>query len=170
MNPVGTGALFENQAHRVFMEITGSRYDGMAVRFKKKKLPPLLFSKDDLRGRVLYLLGGREDGFMVCRYCRSAFGLKDLALDHAIPLSRGGGMGLSNIEMPCQNCNQAKGSMTPEEFLKLRAFLECEIPLARIDVLKRLQQSVKLAASVRRSIMLSKRDKEPKKQEDEEPF
>ena len=38
--------------------------------------------------------------------------------------------------------------MTPAEFLALLAFLET-IPLARIDVLKRLEQSVSLAAGAR---------------------
>lgn len=169
--PVGSGALFENQAHRVFMELTGSRYDNMAARLRKKKLPGLQFSKDEFRAFVRNALGGHEDGFVFCRYCRSGFGLKDLAADHMRPLSRAGGLGLDNLELCCQMDNQAKGSLLPEEFLRLRAFLECEIPEGRMDVLGRLAKANKLAAGAARARMMIQKFGKPKKPaEDIEPF
>ena len=143
--PAGVGILFANKAKSGFLSLTGSRYDGMAARMEKKKLPPLPFTKEEFRAHVLAVLGGFDDGAVQCRYCRGFFTLGDLAVDHAIPLSRKGSMGLDNIEYPCKACNDRKGSMSPDDFLALLAFLET-IPLARIDVLKRLEQSVKLAA------------------------
>jgi len=168
MKPVGTGALFENNAKSEFLRLTGSRYDGMKVRNEKKKLPPLPFTKEQFRTHVLHNMRGNYDGAINCRYCHKVCTLQEVAADHEMPLSRGGGSGLENIGFPCADCNAQKGSMTPAEFVTLLACLE-RMPFARIDVLKRLQQSVKLAASVRRSIMLSKRPKE-KKNEEEEPF
>jgi hypothetical protein len=52
------------------------------------------------------------------------------------------------LDYPCRPCNNRKGELTIEEFTKLLAFLET-IPLARISVLKRLEQSVSLAAGAR---------------------
>lgn len=171
MKPTGIGALFANQAKSNFLSLTGSRYDSMRARIEKKKLPPLPFTKEQFRAHVLAALGGHDDGAIQCRYCRGYFTLTDLAVDHAKPLSRGGSPGLDNLEYPCKPCNDRKGSMSPDEFLALLAFLET-IPLARIDVLKRLEQSVKLAAGARRSIMLLKnaKPKEKKVQDELEPF
>lgn len=143
---IGTGKLFDNEAHHVFMTLTGSRYDAMDNRMERKSLPPLPFSKAQFRTRILEALGGNEDGFCRCRYCLAHFGLKDITADHAIPLSRGGSTGLDNLEFPCQSCNQMKGSLTPTEFLCLLRFLEEQIPMGRQDVLSRLQMAVKLAA------------------------
>ena len=165
---VGAGALFPAQGHRIFIEVTGSRYDTMVARIKKKKLPRLNFSKDEFRAYVLEALGGHEDGAIQCRYCCKFCVLKEVTPDHEIPLSRGGSSDLFNLGFPCMQCNQAKGSLTPEEFMKLLDFLEREIPLGRQDVLGRLAKAVKLAASARRNMMLAKangqqrmKDKEP---------
>lgn len=169
MKPVGTGALFGKDAKSEFLRLTGSRYDGMKVRNEKKKLPPLSFGKEAFRTLVLHrFLNGNYDGAIQCPYCRKVCTLQEVAADHEIPLSRGGSSDLENIGFPCSNCNAQKGSMTPAEFHTLLACLE-RMPFARIDVLKRLQQSVKLAAGLRRSIMLSKKASEKKKDE-EEPF
>ncbi len=130
------------------MRLTGSRYDGMDDRMERKGLSPLPFSKAQFRAHVLSALDGREDGYAQCRYCHAFCELGVLAVDHAMPLSRGGSPGLDNLELVCKPCNNRKGSMTPAEFLALLAFLET-IPLARIDVLKRLEQSVSLAAGAR---------------------
>ena len=77
------------------------------------------------------------------------FPVEDLAVDHAIPLSRGGGAELGNLDYPCKPCNDQKGSMKPAEFLALLKFLETAIPLARQDVLSRLSKAIALAAAMR---------------------
>jgi hypothetical protein len=164
-HPAGVGILFANKAKSGFLALTGSRYDSMVTRMAKKKLPPLPFTKAEFRAHVLAALGGFDDGAIQCRYCRGFFTLTDLAGDHAKPLSRGGSAGLDNLEYPCKACNDRKGSMTPDEFLALLEFLDTRIPLARIDVLKRLGQSVKLAAGARRAVMLAKGKQAPLKQQ-----
>lgn len=144
--PIGSGSLFD--AHKTFMSLTGSRYDNLDNRMEAKGLKPLPFSKPQFRSWILEALGGNEDGYARCRYCLAHFTLKDVAIDHAIPLARGGDSGLDNLELPCKKCNSQKGQMNPTEFLELLAFLET-IPFARIDVLKRLEISVQLAAGQR---------------------
>jgi hypothetical protein len=150
--PIGTGVLFGQDAHRVFMTLTSSRYGAMMTRLAKKKLideehPP--FTCDQYREKILKAMNGNEDGFIQCRYCRKFSGIKDIGSDHARPLDRGGSLGLDNLEFPCKRCNSIKGRMTPDELLALMEFLETQIPLARIEVLNRLEISVQLVTSIR---------------------
>ena len=150
MKPAGIGALFENRAKSDFLRLTGSRYDAMKTRIERnKKLPPLPFTKDEFRAHVLNAMNGNQDGAVVCRYCNQVTTLLDMASDHEVPLDRGGSSGLDNIGFPCQDCNQKKGTMTPEEYLKFLRLLETELPLARISILKRLQEHSKLLARMR---------------------
>ena len=138
------------------MAVTGSRYDAMQTRMEKKGLGPLPFSKQTFRDYVLRQLGGRYDGAIQCRYCKAWLTIDTLALDHEMPLHRGGSVDLFNIGFPCQPCNARKGKLTPDEYLRLLDFLERETPLARVDVLSRLEKAVKLAAGMRRHAMKAK--------------
>ena len=143
---IGTGSLFPKSAHSNFLEVTRNRYSGMVARMKKKGLPPLGFDLDSFRSDILGVFSEKEDGVIICRYCKRYFPIDEIAVDHAQPLSRGGSSGLDNLDYPCKRCNDIKGSMNNIEFLKLIEFLEKEIPLARQDVLSRLEKAVKLAA------------------------
>ena len=144
--PVGTGSLFPKSAHDEFMGVTRTRYSSMADRMKRKRLPPLPFTLDEFREDILSVMGGKEDGAVVCRYCKMAFALDGIAVDHAKPLSRGGSAGLENIDYPCRADNYRKGSMTMQEYGFLLAFLETQHPLMRQDVLSRLEKAVQLAS------------------------
>lgn len=145
VNDFGSGKLFPAKARTEFLSLTGSRYGAMMDRLERKKLidvgrPP--FTKNQFREHLLAAMGGKEDGFIACRYCRGFFGLVDISADHEIPLSRGGSLSLDNIGYPCMRCNKTKGGLTPTEFLKLIRFLETEIPEGRMDVLDRLEKAV----------------------------
>jgi len=147
VKPVGVGSLFVQDIHKTWMSLTSSRYGAMMERLAKKKLidkahPP--FTCDQYRELLLKAMNGKEDGFVCCRYCRGFFGIKDIGSDHAKPLDRGGSFGLDNLEFPCKRCNLIKGKMTPDELLLLMEFLETKIPLARMEVLNRLEISVQL--------------------------
>lgn len=142
-------SLFQETAKSVFLDITGQTYDNMKTRILRKGFYGLPFSKDIFREHVLKAMGGSYDGFFVCRYCHGYFGLTQIAVDHQTPLSRGGGVELDNLDYPCRACNNRKGSTTPEEYLKLLDFLDTKIPLAKADVLNRLEISVQLAAADR---------------------
>jgi len=149
--PVGTGSLFQDRAHKAFMEFTLRQYGNMKGRMRKKMKDDkaeLPFDLTQFRDDILSIMGGKEDGAILCRYCHSHFTIEGIAVDHAKPLSRGGSPGLDNLDYPCRPCNNRKGEMDPIEFTKLLAFLDT-IPLARIGVLKRLEQSVALAAGAR---------------------
>lgn len=53
-----------------------------------------------------------------CQYCGGASGDSILEWEHKMPRSRGGSDSVKNATLACHSCNQAKGSMTPEEWLK----------------------------------------------------
>lgn len=53
----------------------------------------------------------RRDTF-TCQYCGST---QELTLDHVMPRSRGGRHTWDNVVTACRDCNQRKGSRTPEE-------------------------------------------------------
>lgn len=51
-----------------------------------------------------------------CHHCGrpAPHGVKD----HLIPVARGGSDGIENVVLACQDCNAAKGAMTPEQFIE----------------------------------------------------
>ena len=154
--PIGAGALFPQKAHSRFLDWTRQRYNSMTDRLKRKK-PPLAvpFTLDEFRADVWHVMGEQEDAPLMCRYCRMPRVLDDIAVDHAQPLSRGGDLGLGNLDYCCKGCNDMKGSMTPSEFQALLEFLQTPfMALARLDVLLRLRKANALAAGMRRNAAL----------------
>lgn len=53
-----------------------------------------------------------------CWYCFQPCTPKTFTIDHIVPKSRGGGNNILNKVGACSSCNNAKGSMSQEEFLK----------------------------------------------------
>jgi hypothetical protein len=149
------GSLFPGAARSQFMAITRQRYSSMCDRMKRKKLPPPPFTMDEFRAHFANALGGvggilpADGGSAKCRYCGAWFTADTLAVDHAIPLARGGSQGLENLEFPCARCNSRKGGLTPDEYLALLGFLERSLPFGRLDVLDRLEKAVQSMAGNR---------------------
>lgn len=167
------GILFPKIARTSFVDLTRSRYDNMCRRMEKKKLPPPPFDLEQFRADVVSVMGGNEDGVIVCRYCNRPFTLQETAVDHATPLSRGGSAGLENLDYPCRQCNNRKGSLTVAEYSYLLECLERMHPLARQDVLSRLEKANALAAGARRAQMMAATlngNAKPKPAEEERPF
>ena len=55
-----------------------------------------------------------------CIYCTEPFSAVCLpTIEHLNPLSRGGTDDRSNLGASCERCNNRKGSMTHEEFMRL---------------------------------------------------
>ena len=104
------------------------------VRFDiQKMVNPEISGVEYQQGELLgyeireYLL---EKFNRTCVYC----GKKNLPLevDHVIPKSRGGSDRVSNLVFACHNCNQVKGNLSVEEFLKNKP-----------EILKRIKSQLK---------------------------
>lgn len=54
-----------------------------------------------------------------CHYCGLHVGIKNLTMDHVIPLSRGGRSTKGNLVPCCKKCNTAKQSDLPPELEEL---------------------------------------------------
>lgn len=57
-----------------------------------------------------------------CAYCGCELDYKDMQVDHATPLARGGKDDISNYMPSCRSCNHYKATLTAEEF---RNYLSC---------------------------------------------
>jgi 5-methylcytosine-specific restriction endonuclease McrA len=146
---MSVGNLFSKTAKTIFLRVSVAQYNNMLARVKRKGYPGLPFGIDGFRMHLLCAMGGNYDGILRCSYCNGFFGVDQIAVDHAIPLSRGGGVDLGNLDFPCMADNDRKGSMTPEEYLRLLEFIDRSIPLAKEDVMHRLRIATKLAAGDR---------------------
>jgi len=154
---IKAGTLFPKEAHKSWMEITGSRYRNMCERLKKKGLPAPVFNLYEFRQDILSVQGGNDDGPIQCRYCNRWFTLAQVDVDHGTPLGRGGSSGLDNLDYPCAQDNDRKGELTVAEYTALLGYLNTVHPLARQDVLSRLEKANKLAAAANRTRMLMAR-------------
>lgn len=66
------------------------------------------------RTRLLRRFGNR------CYLCKKPFKFEDLTLEHLIPMGRGGSVKrFDNHALACESCQEAKGSLTVEEFIDL---------------------------------------------------
>jgi hypothetical protein len=71
-----------------------------------------------------------------CRYCRERIKIATMSGDHPIPISRGGDPFL--IVCICKSCNEIKGEIPDDEFLRFIAFINTFSPESRADLLRRL--------------------------------
>jgi 5-methylcytosine-specific restriction endonuclease McrA len=77
-----------------------------------------------------------------CAYCGcrlTASGRGKVEMDHAVPISRGGGAGTDNLRLCCHGDNSAKGALTEVEFKSLLALLDTWDPGAAQSLLVRLK-------------------------------
>ena len=77
-----------------------------------------------------------------CAYCgcrMTESGRGKVEMDHAVPISRGGGAGTENLRLCCHGDNAAKGPLTESEFKSLLALLDTWDPGAAQSLLVRLK-------------------------------
>lgn len=105
-----------------FMAKTRNIYAAQTRRAAELGLP-VEYTVDVLRGLVEAALVAGE-----CCYCGGRLTLAKLAVDHAIPVARGGQFTIGNLRVCCQSCNWRKGKLTAEEFAEISAFLTGRFP------------------------------------------
>jgi hypothetical protein len=82
-----------------------------------------------------------------CRYCDSVLTLKNISLDHKIPVHwkrnvRNNPLlgDINNIHLICKKCNQSKRDLTDEQYLRLLEFLNKNIDI-KDNILIRLRST-----------------------------
>ena len=91
----------------------------------------------------------------VCLYCDEMLNMKNMSLDHRVPISRGGMKEKWNLWPITMQCNDRKGNFTEKEYKALLNFLDREMPHMKKNVLARLKQGW------RASFFVKPQDKEP---------
>jgi 5-methylcytosine-specific restriction endonuclease McrA len=86
----------------------------------------------------------------LCPYCRKGLSVKDVSLDHLVPLSRGGSTLLANTQFICKGCNKSKGDMAHDEYFALLGMLDAWEARARNFTLKaKVLTALRVASSFR---------------------
>ena len=87
-----------------------------------------------------------------CAYCGGLSGDRVLNIDHVVPSSRGGSDRVSNLALACRTCNEAKGSLLPEEWARSLKRARSPLAAARVKgcatVADRLQTPLRGPAAV----------------------
>jgi 5-methylcytosine-specific restriction endonuclease McrA len=96
----------------------------------------LPFTAADLHSFVMRKVGEKA---VPCPFCDVSIDALNLSLDHDVPTSLGGSIGLDNFVVCCQKCNRAKGQLTGNEFSELLLFIRINLSqAAHDDILLRL--------------------------------
>lgn len=85
-----------------------------------------------------------------CPYCSTTLDLKNVSLDHIVPFTTSSARKnllikkqmdrVENLQIICRPCNQMKGNLSHDKFVKLLSFLDTD-PELRAYVVKKLRQS-----------------------------
>lgn len=91
----------------------------------------------ELREYLLYRHGH------TCAYCGGLSGDKILEREYVVPRSRGGTDRVSNQVIACRTCNEAKGSLLPEEWLARLSGSRIKLNQTRAASLQRVMQGLR---------------------------
>jgi len=121
----------EKQLHSQFMLRSLTIYNGQKKRAADAKTV-LQFTIEEFRSWLLPRIG------TICE-CGVKITLKNLAVDHVVPIARGGAFDLANLNVLCKSSNFRKGQLLPDEFDALCAFAREKLSAeSREDLWRRL--------------------------------
>jgi 5-methylcytosine-specific restriction endonuclease McrA len=129
----------EKQRQSEFMKRTLSIYNGQKSRAAELGAT-LPFTLAEFREYIAPAELKEKTPFenRTCK-CGIRLTVKNVAIDHKIPIARGGGWELHNLECLCRPCNFRKGSLLPGEYVKLLRFAHEELSAdSREDLFRRL--------------------------------
>lgn len=73
-----------------------------------------------------------------CKYCGRILTIKNLVMDHIIPLSKNGPSTTGNLQIICKSSNGMKGSLDERSFLLLLEWLDTQSEEMKKDISVRL--------------------------------
>ena len=107
--------IHKNHSKKIFhrMMKKSSTLKSSLKRRSKEYEVEFKVSLTELRN-LLYKSYGRE-----CIYCDQILVVSNMACDHIIPLSMGGGSIINNLHIVCGRCNTRKGPLTDADYKEL---------------------------------------------------
>jgi 5-methylcytosine-specific restriction endonuclease McrA len=78
-----------------------------------------------------------------CKYCGKQLTMNTMALDHIIPISKGGSSNIGNLQIICRTSNGMKGSLDEAYFYMLLEWLQTVPEDMRKDISIRLSRGVR---------------------------
>jgi 5-methylcytosine-specific restriction endonuclease McrA len=121
-------------ADRILKRASSTRYS-LVARSKKYKAECKITTTELLQ--LLYDHYGKP-----CKYCNKTLVISTLAIDHIVPLSKGGSSSISNLAIICKTSNHLKGSLSEEHFLRLLAWLDTQPEELARDIKIRLARGI----------------------------
>lgn len=113
-NVMGDSSAFNELSSDVCELVEHGWHEKVLRPYRQSKWHDLLgvsaFEWRDIRKSIIH----RDKG--VCQYCGKLPGGR-VAVDHMVPLSRGGDSSVGNLCVACPKCNGSKGDLTPIEFI-----------------------------------------------------
>jgi len=74
-----------------------------------------------------------------CHYCPTFIDMRTFVVDHSMPVTRGGSLGLENLQCICADCNSQKSDLNDPEYVALNRALHLLGPVIEKSVRKRLR-------------------------------
>ena len=101
------------QHHKKCRKETKDKLYNKLLRCRSKWAKENNTTKDAIEGMIRGVLG------LGCVYCEEVVDVKNMGLDHKIPVNRGGRKSIDNLQIICKRCNTRKGVLTYGEYLML---------------------------------------------------
>ena len=129
--------IHKNHSKKIFhrMMKKSSTLKSSLKRRSKEYEVEFKVSLTELR-KLLYQSYGKP-----CIYCDEMLVVSNMACDHIIPLSMGGGSIIKNLHIVCGRCNTRKGPLTDKVFKKLLSWLKRQNKNTRDYILRKLAKS-----------------------------
>jgi 5-methylcytosine-specific restriction endonuclease McrA len=128
-----TGIVYQSMKNRFRARYWKSGKRAGTVRTPGRDLP---FTVDEFRTWARHTVGLQV---VFCPYCSAPMDAISFSTDHDIPVTRGGGLELSNLVACCADCNGLKGCLTSTEYHVFLEVLKNFPAQARTDICKRLR-------------------------------
>jgi 5-methylcytosine-specific restriction endonuclease McrA len=137
-----------NDIHKLSQSLPISKIIVEIASFDTQKMASALIEGVEYQHGTLYGYEVKQYLLTVnkhkCAYCGGLSGDNVLEIEHILPQSKGGTDKVSNLTISCRVCNEAKGSMTLDQWSRVLRVSPSEISEKRLNNIPAIKKQVKL--------------------------